>query len=158
MTPKKGNFAKDTDVPEDQTRTNIERVLSKYGATGYGIIHDGDNWRIVFKIEGRMVQMDFSTPQMSEDYRRDAIDRLKPEKYQKSGWEQAKRSYWRAIYNVIKFKLEAVAIGYSTVEREFLSDVLMHDGSKIGDWIHPQIEQMYKTGKMPPMLPEARKQ
>ncbi len=159
MTPKKsqkGKFANDTNVTEEKTRSDIEQVLLKYCATGYGIIHEGDHWRIVFKVDGRMVQMDFSTPE--DHVRKDSIGRVKTESQQRASWEQEKRSYWRAIYNVIKFKLEAVAIGYSTIEREFLSDVLLADGTKIGDWIHPQIEQMYKTGKMPPMLPEGRKQ
>ena len=148
----KGKFAKNTTVPEEQTRVEIEQVLTKYGATGYGAIHEGGRWRLLFKIQGHMLQMDFVTPK--DDYsRKDAIGRIKPQAQQKAAWEQEKRSFWRAIYNVIKFKLEAIAIGYSTIEREFLADILLPDGSKIWDWLHPQLDIVYKTGKMPPMLP-----
>jgi len=130
--PTRGNFARRTDVPEETTRANIEHVLKQYGAVGYGITWEGNRWQIKFKISNRFVQVDFVVP---------------------DGSKQASRSFWRAIYNVIKFKLEAVAIGYSTIEREFLPDVLLPDGSKLGTWIHPQLEQAYKLKKMPPMLP-----
>ncbi|MBT9828162.1 hypothetical protein GPL19_19805 [Enterocloster bolteae] len=43
--------------------------------------------------------------------------------------------------------------GISTVEREFLYDIVLPDGRTAGEWIAPQIEMSYQTGQMPAMLP-----
>jgi len=152
----RGQFARDTEKTEAETRADIEQVLTKYGASGYGCLHEGDHWRIIFHINERMVQVDFTTPQR-EDFVHDSAGRNRPITRVQGAWEQGRRSFWRAIYNVIKFKLEAVVIGFSTLEREFLADVLLPDGSKVGEWLQPQLDRVYKSGTMPPMLPEARK-
>lgn len=68
-------------------------------------------------------------------------------------WEQACRSRWRALYLIIKAKLEAVDSGISTIEREFLYDIVLPDGKTVGEYMAPQIEAAYTTGEMPPMLP-----
>lgn len=140
MTPKRGKFATKTDVTEEKSRQDIEHILKKYGATGYGPTWEstpaGTQWQIKFRIKDRFVQMDFIVPALGK---------------------QATRSFWRAIYNVIKFKLEAVEIGYSTIEREFLADILLPNDTVLGAWILPQLDLAYKSGKMPPMLPEAKK-
>ena len=70
-----------------------------------------------------------------------------------TAWEQACRSRWRALYLIVKAKLEAVEAGISTVEREFLYDIVLPDGRTAGEWIAPQIETAYQTGQMPAMLP-----
>lgn len=70
-----------------------------------------------------------------------------------TAWEQACRSRWRALYLIVKAKLEAVEAGISTVEREFLYDIVLPDGRTAGEWIAPQIEMAYQTGQMPAMLP-----
>lgn len=78
---------------------------------------------------------------------------------QNKSWEQACRQRWRALALVIKAKLEAVECGISTIEREFLANVVMPDGSTVGDVIEEQIANAYLTGKMPPLLeaPKAEK-
>lgn len=70
-----------------------------------------------------------------------------------AAWEQACRARWRALYLIIKAKLEAVEAGISTVEREFLYDIVLPDGRTAGEWMVPQITEAYETGRMPDMLP-----
>ena len=70
-----------------------------------------------------------------------------------AAWEQACRSRWRALYLIIKAKLEAIEAGISTVEREFFYDVVLPDGRTAGEFLAPQIEAAYETGEMPPLLP-----
>ena len=53
---------------------------------------------------------------------------------------------------VVKANLEAVEAGISTVEREFMPDVMLPDGRTVWQWVEPQVEQMYLTGKMPALL------
>ena len=52
-----------------------------------------------------------------------------------------------------KAKLEAVESEITTFEEEFLAHILLPDGQTAGDYLLPQLERVYETGKMPTMLP-----
>ena len=57
---------------------------------------------------------------------------------------------------VIKAELEAVTAGISTIETEFLANIVLSDNTTAGEWMLPQIDRAYRTGEMPPLLPAAR--
>ena len=71
---------------------------------------------------------------------------------QQSAWEQACRQRWRALLLIIRAKLEAVESGLTTLESEFLANIVVPDGGTVGQWLAPQVEEAYATGRMPPML------
>ena len=54
---------------------------------------------------------------------------------------------------VIKAKLEAVEAGISVFEEEFLANIVMPDGTSFGKWALPQLDEIYETREVPPMLP-----
>lgn len=60
---------------------------------------------------------------------------------------------WRALWLVVKAKLEAVDIGIISVEDAFLSDTVLPDRQTVAEYMAPQIEAAYSTGNMPPLLP-----
>jgi hypothetical protein len=68
-------------------------------------------------------------------------------------WEQACRERWRSLCLVIKAKLEGVRAGICSFEDEFLAYIVLPDGRTAGQWLQPQIEQAYGTGKVPALLP-----
>ena len=45
--------------------------------------------------------------------------------------------------------------GISTIETEFLANIVLPDNTTAGEWMLPQIDRAYRTGEMPPMLPAA---
>ena len=55
----------------------------------------------------------------------------------------------RALLLVIKAKLEAVTAGISTIETEFLANIVLPDNTTAGEWMLPQIDRAYCTGEMP---------
>ena len=57
------------------------------------------------------------------------------------------------MFLIVKVKLEAVESGISTIEREFFYDVVLPNGTTLGEFMAPQIETVYQTGEMPPLLP-----
>ena len=71
---------------------------------------------------------------------------------QQAAWEQACRQRWRALPLIIKAKLEAVESGITTLESEFLANIVLPDGGTVGQWLTPQVAEAYATGRMPPML------
>jgi len=68
-------------------------------------------------------------------------------------YEQGCRASWRALLLIVKAKLEAVAARISTIEREFLADVVLPDRSTVGEWVRPQLAQVYERADMPALLP-----
>lgn len=59
------------------------------------------------------------------------------------------RRRWRAQLLLLKAKLEMIAMGATTVEREFMADMLMANGQTVAQQALPQLAAMYKDGKMP---------
>lgn len=59
------------------------------------------------------------------------------------------RRRWRAQLLLIKAKLEVIAMGASTVDREFLADMLMADNKTVGQRVLPALAEAYRTGKAP---------
>ena len=55
---------------------------------------------------------------------------------------------------LIKAKLEAVREGATTIEREFLADMMMPDGSTVSEFMAQPLALAYQEGRMPtvPML------
>ena len=57
-------------------------------------------------------------------------------------YDQACRQRWRALLLVIKAKLEAVTAGISTIETEFLANIVLPDNTIcVGEWMLPQIDR-----------------
>ena len=50
-------------------------------------------------------------------------------------------------------KLEAVVAGITTLETEFLANIVLSNGVTVGQLMSPQIEEHYQAGKMPALLP-----
>lgn len=148
-----GTYAKDTTVTVDKSQAEIERTLMRYGATGFMRGWDKDKAFLAFQVEGRRVRFIVPMPD-KEDYKRTPFKgKLRSEKSQYDAWEQACRQRWRAMALVVKAKLEAIEVGISTFEDEFMAFILLPNGQTVGQWMSPQIENAYQTGDMPPLLP-----
>jgi hypothetical protein len=63
------------------------------------------------------------------------------------------RRRWRALLMVIKAKLVSVEDGISTIEREFMADVVLPNGKTLGEWVAPQLDAAYQSGGMPALMP-----
>jgi hypothetical protein len=55
--------------------------------------------------------------------------------------EQADRQRWRALYIVIRAKIEAVEAGIAVFEQEFLAFVVLPNGLTIGDSLVPLLKE-----------------
>jgi hypothetical protein len=70
----------------------------------------------------------------------------------KARTEAATRQRWRSLVLVLKAKLEAVESGISTLEAEFLANVVMPNGQTIGQSILPRLSEAVQSGRL---LPES---
>lgn len=145
-------YAAQTEVPADRSRSEIERLLVRYGATAFQYGWEGDKAAVGFRIDSRYVRILMPMPQPG-DVELTAAGKMRSEAATLRAHEQAVRQRWRALALIIKAKLEAVASGISTVEREFMSDIVLPNNETVGQWLAPQIEAAYQGGKMPLLLP-----
>lgn len=143
-------YAAQTKVPISKTKTDIEELLAKHGAVGFAYATEGDRALIAFNMGGRRVQIMLVVPSI-DDFPRTPRNTRRTAAAQQSGWGQACRQRWRALL-IIRAKLEAVESGITTLESEFLANLVLPDGVTVGDWLAPQIDEAYGTGRMPPML------
>lgn len=143
-------YAKDTSVSVERSKAQIEKAVAQYGATGFASAWQGDEARIAFEIRGVRVQLSLTLPARS-DYSMTEKGRQRKPPAALAAWEQACLSHWRALYLVVKAKLEAVESGISTIEREFLADVMTPSGT-IGHQLLPSLETIISSGRMPKLL------
>lgn len=148
-------YAEKTKVSVNQTKAGIEDLLIKYGDDQF-ISGYRDSLAVIgFSIEGRQVKITLPLPDKFEPEFWYTPERRtkRSETTAFEAWQQACRAKWRSLYAIVKAKLIAVEEGISTIEREFFYDVVLPDGKTVGEWMAPQLEAVYQTGNMPPMLP-----
>jgi hypothetical protein len=152
-------YAKDTNVSVAQSRAEIEEITMKYGASGFGSGFQGDRAMVMFEMHNRRVRFLLPLPARSDvrfttqiTNQHSSTRRPRSPEAAAAAWEQACRQRWRALLLAIKAKLEAVECKISEFDSEFLANIVMPDGSTVGEKIVPQMETIAKTGKLPPML------
>lgn len=151
-------FAQETEVPVEKSRAEIERLLQKNGATSFMTGSNSFGAMVAFEMHGRRIVFHLPAPKRDDQavthFRRGggSLAKRSPDAAQRV-WEQAYRSRWRALNLSVKAKLEAVAIGITTFEDEFLAHIVMPDGMSVGEHVRPRIAAAYDSGQMQPLLP-----
>lgn len=145
-------YAANTDVTIDRSRAEIEKVLTRYGATQflYGWTETGA--MIAFIARNRQVRFELPMPER-KDYLRTETGRARTAKAAEEAWEQARRQRWRALALVVKAKLEAVESGIVTFDEEFLAHIVTPDGRRVGDAVVPRMVESIENGTMPALMP-----
>jgi hypothetical protein len=151
-------YAENTSVPADRSRSEIDRVLQRYGATGFGYswerrevainpvpthgprTEQRDCAAVVFSFKDRRVRLDVPMPTAREAGTAERAER-------------GSRQRWRALLLVIKAKLEAVESGISTLEQEFLANIVTESGRTIGEIVVPRLSEAVEADRL---LPAAR--
>lgn len=146
-----GVYASGTSVPAEKSRAEIEMILRRYGATRFMSGYDQNRAMIAFEANGRRVRFVLTMPDEGE-FTTSEAGRLRKQAQRDAAYEQEVRRRWRALALAIKAKLEAVATGIGTFEDEFLANIVLPDGSTVGEQMTKAIDSAYRNGKMPPLL------
>lgn len=148
-------YAANTDVTSDRSRNEIEHTLTRYGADQFFYGWQDRAATIGFRMHDRRVQFVLPLPDRNDDEFRLTPSKgyLRSDKDAAAAYEQAVRQKWRALSLVVKAKLEAVESGITSFEEEFLAHIILPDGSRVGQYMLPQVAKAYATGEMPPLLP-----
>lgn len=145
-------YAASTTVSTDRSKAEIEKTLVRYGAEGFMYGFEGDLVIVGFRMLGRMIRFRLPVPPI-DDFRISPGGRHRTQRAAEEAQAQATRARWRALLLIIKAKLEAIETGVTTFEDEFLAHTLLPSGQTVGDFMIPQVAQVYATGQMPSFLP-----
>lgn len=138
-------YARHTSVSCEKSKVEVEKTLTRYGATHFAYATMPEGSMVQFVFNGKRIKFLVPMPgrpahSESNSYGYEARHRR---------WEQAQRVKWRALGLVIKAKLEAVESGICTFEEEFLAHIVLPTGETAGAHLIPLIEQAYLSGKVP---------
>ncbi len=158
-------YASGTTVSAEKSRLELEGLLAKHGATQRAVMtNDACGLvSIAFIIHAHKYRLDVPLPNRAE------FDRPKKPPHGWLSWTvarrvswaegqcaQAQRERWRAVVLACKAKLELVRMGISTIEREFLADLVLPDGSTAAQTIGVYMEKLISNGYREPLaLPPA---
>lgn len=133
----------------------IEKTLKRYGAGAFVYGTQGNQALIMFEMRGKRIKFVLTLPDINDHRFAYTAGRgtKRTKEAQEREWEQVCRSKWRSLSLVIKAKLEAIESGISIFEQEFLANILLPNGQTAGEYVIPQIDEAYRIGKMPEMLP-----
>lgn len=150
-------YATRTDVAVEDSRADIEELLRDYGATEYVSGWGDGRAFLAFCLCGRSVRMPIPMPTLASCSKTPAGKRRGAEQARRA-YDQALRARWRAVLLVVKAKLEACAVGISTIEREFLWDLAVQREGRtttVGELLARDLNRVLTDGATPRLLPEA---
>lgn len=147
------DYARQTKVPVQQSRREIEDLLDAYGAQAFAFMKEADSAAIAFRMNDRNYVVKLTLPDLRE-FETTPSGRHRYSWNAKTAHEQAVRARWRALLLLLKAKLIAVADGVTTVEDEFLSSAMLNDGRTVGDWARDTPDALVGSG--PLLLPGGR--
>lgn len=144
-------YADTTTVKISQSREDIEVMLARHGATAFAYASDSQQAAVRFDIAGRRIE--FRIPVKGYD---DPAFRLSPERRtvrkpaaHRTAYEQHLRQRWRALFLVIKARLEAIEAGIETLDEAFLAHLVLPQGGTVGEHIVPRLDEAYAGADLP---------
>lgn len=118
-------YAENTSVSVERSRSEIETVINRYGATHYAFSMEPGRATIQFLCRERKIRFTLQLPDISEKrFQKNGRGKLRTGNQILTVWEQACRQKWRALLLCIKGKLETVTSGIAEFEEEFLPYVV----------------------------------
>jgi hypothetical protein len=143
-------FAKETKVPIEKTRGEIETLLRRYKADAfmYATNHADGASHIEFIAHGRKIRFSLPMPPANDkSFKYDGRGRQRTPVAQTEAHQQACRQRWRALKLSIQAKLEAVECKIAQFEDEFLANIVDPVTNKtVAEVVRPALAASY-SGK-----------
>ena len=141
-------YAAATEVSVAKSRAAIEELLKAHGATEFASGWDPTHDKLQFRLHNQVVR--FLLPRPDPADKRFTFDSYRhltrSLESQRKLVDQADRQRWRALYLVIRAKIEAVEAGIAIFEQEFLAFIVQPNGLTIGDILVPRLQAGESAG------------
>lgn len=154
--PKKAPY-RDTEVPPERTKWEIDRMLREFGADG---VQWSEIWRenkaqvqfILEVAQGRRILVRLEPPPFLGKHRSYNPAKGYSEDVTAPNWAQS----YRLLKAYLKAKLESIAFGLRDVEEEFLADLVMKDSTGQERTVREIYQEQLAQGTLRPALPAGR--
>lgn len=156
------NFAENTTVAAERTKSDIRKLVTAAGAQGWRAGEDEDRGQAV--IEFRLpaapphtysvrIRIHLPIPALDE-FRLDGRGRTRTATAQAEAYGQEIRRRWRALHLSLKAKLVAVQEGIFTVEDEFEPHIVIPGTNRtMREHTRHQLQKSLETNTPPSSLP-----
>jgi len=146
-------YAQHTSVSSERSKAEIERLLTRYGATSFASGWQNEQAVIQFHMNARRIKFVLPLPSKTAKEFTHSKRGMRNEAATYKLWEQSTRQRWRALALVVKAKLEAVEASIANFEDEFMAHIVLPDGKTVSEHAAPMIAEAYKSGKVRALLP-----
>ena len=137
-------YASQTQVSEERSRIDIERLLKHFGAEGFLYAVEDRKARIAFKHEGLAIRFTVCLPD-DEELRVTERGRVRRGGALRKAVDQETRRRWRSLCLAVKAKVVAVTDGVETFEAAFLPYLVWGpEGKTLGEQLLPRIREAAK--------------
>ena len=150
-----GMFAKTTQVSVEKTRAELEQLLNKSGADNVGYMTRGGRFTWLFTLENRNIMIEIPLPNRQDRSitHTPQTNVRRTDASAEAAYEQAIKQRHRQTLLWVKAKLEAAAVGITTIEDEFLPQTVVGStGVTVGRWLRDQVDEL-GPGRAMPALP-----
>jgi len=130
------SYAQKTKVPVERSIGEIQKVLNKAKASGFMFAQHGREAYVAFVFDKTAIKMRLKLPVPPSDGATNSSVQT---------YHQLCRQKWRALLLVIKAKLEAVESGIETLEQAFLANIVLKDGTLVGEKVIGKIQELNHT-------------
>ncbi len=146
-------YAESTSVPSEKSRMDIEKILTTHGADTVAAITGTGRAEILFEMRDRRIRFRITLPDRRDRRFTHHSKGARTATAAAANYEQAVRQSWRALYLVIRARLEAIEAGIETFEEAFLAHIELPSGETVGAASTPAIAAAYAGEPMPALLP-----
>lgn len=146
-------YAANTRVPVDRSKVEIERILSRYGAEGFGHYTKDNQAMVAFEIGGRAFRINLPMPTIGE-FMSTPAGQQRSQSAAQTAVAKACRQRWRAICLLLTAKLEAVELGITTIDAEFMPHMVLPGGQTLGEKMLPHLADIVMSGNVHKFLPD----
>ena len=116
-----------TRVEIHRSRSELERLLNKYGADEVLFVEADAGASIQFAMQGRYVQLALPLPDPQHSrFTHTPSGKPRTVAAQERAYEQALREHWRSLVVAVRGKLQSVESGISTFDQEFERFLVPH--------------------------------
>ena len=134
-------YAAETEVPVAKTKVAIESLLVQHGATEYVSGWTETHDRLEFSLHNQRIRFVLPRPSTTDTtITHDRRGVRRPPGAQQRVRDQRDRQRWRALYLVIRAKIEAVEAGIAIFEQEFLAFIVGPNDLTVGDILVPRMQ------------------